>query len=376
MPGIPIDTDISKLRPASYVAPDGSVSTAPGERDGSGGGTGPVDPAGVIFSESFDEQPDYFITDHHDTRNNSAFASKGETVPAGWSAAIGDFMPDSTLTSMEISDAVGGHGGSSKSLILRRITNVAGWRGEGELSKDFSTGKSELYVSFWMKWQPGWLHQGMAKVFRIGSYPPGAVDGDYWSPLGMGVLWQNTHSANTGVRNALVFRQGPYRGEKMLNPTFANLPTVWSQQSSTNNNFTNHTYDLDNDGAVDNDPQLVDRANGGVIPNDGSFITSHDILFGDAWNQIEFYVKINSEPGAQDGVVAQWLNGSLVFLNKTVPWLGNDADPDQLFTTVKFGGNSYTQTFLPEHVGVDRIEWSAISDIVVRDSLPTDKGAL
>lgn len=329
--------------------------------------------ADVIFSENFDDQPDYFITDHSNPRNNSAFRDRGEVVPEGWDAAIGDFVGDSNLSSMEISgnlpEAI--RGGKGKSLILRRRTNLAQWHGEGELAKNFFPGYEELFISFWIKFQPNWLNQGRSKIFRIGSYSPDtAVGGDYWHWLGMGFVWDYVHSSNFGVRNNLLLRGGPYPGSKLTNPKIGRQPAKYSGDQKIDGNFVYMPYDLDNNGTVDNYPRIKNLSTGKIIPNDPSYNVNHDGLFGTKWHKLEFYVKVNSTPGATDGTLAQWFDGSLVFLNKTIPWIQNDGSPDMKFTTIKFGGNDFTRNFLQENSGIDRIEWHAIDDITVLDMLP------
>ena len=92
--------------------------------------------------------------------------------------------------------------------------------------------------------------------------------------------------------------------------------------------------------------------------------------FGSKWHKMEFYIKVNSSPGAQDGILAQWFDDGLVFLNKTIPWIQNGANPNLKFTAVKFGGNHHTKNYLEKNMGIDRVEWYAIDDIMIRNDLP------
>lgn len=317
--------------------------------------------AEVIFEENFDAQVDY-IGEKHLNGGNSLWAESGDVVPEGWTAI--SLWPKYSESYMEIvsSNKDKARGETGKSLVLRRGSFSGSWSGDSQLALNLPKDYDEVYVRFWIKFQPKWTHDGYSKIFRIGSYPPNTRGSDYWSRIGMGFIWDYVHFSESGLRNSLFAT--PLGGGSFKNPPLGYTSNNFNGQG-WNSNYTSFTYDLDGDVIKDNEPELLNRVDGGVIPDSG-LIATHDHVFGDAWNELEFYVRINSRPGAQDGVLMQWLNGSLIFKNTSIPWVPYDAEMVG-FNAVKFGGNDYFMAY-PDSQQVQ--EWYAIDDIVIRSSLP------
>lgn len=325
----------------------------------------PIAGAEIIFEEDFDEQPDYDSRDHLSGVNHQLYRERGDLIPPGWDS-ISDWsqydLPHLNITG---SDANKVRGGRGKSLVMRRASRGPGWSGDAQLAKNLDRDYKEIYVKFWIKFQPGWTHNGFDKLFRIGSYKPDELSGkEYWSRLGMGIIWDVVHYSveDSGLRNnvSAVSSQG-----RMKNPTPAIRDQGWrSNGRGWNANYTSTPISADGSG-----PRLVDHANGGVLPVSRS--TSHAQVYGNVWHKVEFHLKMNSAPGVQDGVMTQWLDNTVMITNTTVPWLqAGDPEVDRGFNAIKFGGNDNFMIYPNE----DRVqEWYAFDDIVIRSSLPLER---
>lgn len=331
----------------------------------------PIASAEVIFEENFDAQPDYVSRDHLSGVNHQLYRASGDPIPSGWDS-ISDWsqydLPHLIITGSDAANQA--KGGTGKSLVMRRASRGPGWSGDAQLAKNLDRDYKEIYVKFWIKFQPGWTHSGFDKLFRIGSYKPDELSGkEYWSRLGMGVIWDLVHYdvSMSGLRNSVsaVSSQG-----RMENPTLGVLSGGWKPNNKGwNANFGYHAYDLDGDGLQEDNPQLTDYVNGGALPSSGSL--SHSQVFSDGWHKVEFYLKMNSAPGAQDGIMTQWLDDTKVIQNSTVPWLqAGDSEVNRGFNAIKFGGNDNFMVYPNK----DRVqEWYAFDDIVVRSSLPPER---
>ncbi|WP_143269418.1 hypothetical protein [Mangrovitalea sediminis] len=328
----------------------------------------PAVSAGVIFQDNFDNQPDYIADNYLSGSNHELWASRGDTVPKGWDAvSVWSLFAGKSGLQITSANSDKARGGTGKSLVILRGSGSTAWSSDAELAKNFSPGYDQLYVSFWIKFQPGWTPDGHTKIFRIGSYAPDTIGPDYWSNIGMGFIWDwVSYPTGSGLRNGLFLAPKP--GAHFSNPNIGNGGCNYDGYNTYNANYTNCPYDLNADGVVDNKPQILDRVSGGIIPDGG--VATHDMVFGSAWNHMEFFVKVNSKPGVQDGILKEWFNGSLIFENDAIPWRQADMSASQNFTAIKFGGNDFFTTYprSDEHT-----EWYSIDDVVVRDDLPANR---
>ncbi len=381
MPGIPTpNTNLADLVPPLIKGRSSPIiSTAPALRDGTragdGGGTVDPDPVGVIFSENFDDQPDWA-----GDNGGSAWADDGATVPAGWDAyrTTGVWSPSNGYPQGKESAYITGdsdkvRGGSGKAFVAYRFgRESSAWAGDSILAKILPNNPKEVYAEFWIKFQPGWTWEGSTKIFRLQGWSNGVKD-DFWSSSAIlpGVLWGYSHNAY-GHRNKLSLRSSP--GANTWNsPSIQDLPRAMTS-GDLSIGWSNNIFDLNGDGTIDNTPEIPDLVNGGFIPNDDSVI-NHDRVFGSEWRKVGFYVKMNSAPGAEDGVLKQWLMDELVFSNEQMPWIQNGGNADASWDVLKIGGNdSFNER--PDGSTIqdsERLtEWYAIDDLVVRDSIPQE----
>lgn len=344
---------------------------------------------GILFRETFDDQPDWHsgleenaTSGHPDGLPDRVQMEDTHTIPEGWYAVRQDpaFSPsmghDNGRESIEIlaENSDKALGGTGKSMVTWRDSNGPDWYWGSDcmLSKYFPEGYNKLYVKFWIRFSPDWTPEGstgMTKLFRISSWDEDA--GNIYKafkdgPNGPIVIWDYL-TDSYGARNKLALRGHPTSDNyQMTNPEPINLPRKFGNGSASLN-FDKNIRDLDGDGTEDNEVNsLFNLETGEVV----SGIVSHDELWGNAWHKMEFYVKMNSAPGAYDGVLKQWMDDQLIFSNTEIPWMGHSSDGNVKWNVVTFGGNSHFHAY---DEGEKRQEWRAIDDIEIRDSLPEDK---
>jgi len=316
---------------------------------------------GVVFSDNFDGQPDYISRDLLSGSDHTLIARNGDSVPVGWDAVSDWSMYSEPHLSILASNSDKARGGTGKSLLLRRRSyGSQTWGGDCQLDKNLGQpGLKEVYVSFWIRFQPGWLHSGSTKMFRITSHSPEeeySPDGNaYWGSTRMGFLWQHTHYPVTasGLRNYL-----------QVSPTMNNPPLLTKTPGMSSAGDVNMGFTSEPTNST-----LINQLTGQPLPASGS--TSHEQVFGDAWHKMEFHLKVNSAPGVQDGIFTQWLDDTLMAHSNTVPWMQNgETRPERGFTSVRFGGNASFQPFPSED---QYQEWYSIDDVLIRDSLPLER---
>jgi len=234
-------------------------------------------------------------------------------------------------------------------------------------------GTEELYVEFWLKFDQDWYQRDyyeagwFSKIFRCASV---AIPGNFFSggssgDLGPMLYWD--YAADVfGLRNRLAFRGGPH-GENY-------------KKTDVDNNHggsLNFTFDLKGQAVGGGDSQLPNldpenaAAHGTNLLHE---ITSepfptHRSVFGaaDTWTKLAFYVKMNSAPGAKDGVMSQYINDHRVVHYSSIPWIEASGSKMVKWNLISIGGNDYFHPYPNADKFEDRY---TIDDIVVSDSLP------
>ena len=395
MPGIPENITIAGRTPATIkgnLPP--LIDTAVAARGGfrAGDDTGGGDPAGVIFSENFNDQPEFTAT--RNSTDTTQAAASGYTIPDNWTAVYQgtSWSPETGFankkSTIEILSANGGRGGSGKCFLGVRESNEdatgGSFQSDGQLIKapidpNNVLGTDELYVEFWIRFDANWWNLDnnvngdypggwQSKIFRAASWTPG---GNYISGGGrdMGPMFYWDYKAdNFGLRNSMAFRGGP-PANLTTEDNYKNVPVdddfgggsgFWGSYNSSG------IAGQEVGGA---DPQLPDLVNGGLIADYDGLVT-HEMLFGPAekWTKMAFYLKMNSAPAATDGVFSQYIDGHRVKHSIDVPWVAANTENIMVkWNHFSIGGNDYFAPIAPDQLFED---YYYIDDIVVRDSLP------
>jgi hypothetical protein len=357
--------------------------------------------ADVIFTENFDEQGNWHsgleinddgglhpvVTQDRplDGADVQQMRKDGYTLPNGWDAArqfplwAESYGNTGFPENVEIlaANADKAKGGTGKSLVVYR-QSAGGlayqFPSDGQLDKELETPTDEVFVSFNIRFSDNWTPidtvatvGGATKLFRVSSIDAG---GDPFSAFSIGdssaiFVWTYKHSENTGLRNDYTFRADPQETNySMNNPPLSNVPT-----SSNSINYVGHIRDLDGDGIDDNTVTLLSLTKGTPVGSDGQTVLHDEIWGNGTWRKMQFYLKMNSAPGALDGQLRVWMDDQLIFKNVTVPWQGNDAPGGLKWTHVGFGGNA---SFKAYDASEQRTEWRAYDDVVVRTSIPEE----
>ncbi len=344
----------------------------------------------VLLEESFDDLPDWTSgmeeNDLGGWPNGSGpdrvqCVKDGHVLPEGWSCirqnptwapSVG--YPD-RHENLEIVDRNSDktRGKKGKSLVVWRDSGGEDWQwnSDGILSKVLDKGYQSLYVSFWIRFSPDWTplgETGMTKLFRFSSYDG---EGELYKAFSGGnssaiFVW-DYRADKYGARNKLAFRGDPQETNYTIkNPAPVDMPRTF-MNGGMSLNFTEDVTDLDGDGNEDQKiTDLVNLSTGNVIDPSAGIVT-HDELWGDNWHKAEFFIQMNSAPGAMDGVIKQWIDGQLVFSNEKFPWMGTESPGGIKWNVVHFGGNSHFHAYPDSD---RREEWYAIDDIVIRTDIP------
>ena len=390
---MPSDIILRNLDPATLKGAEAPIiATEEGLRDGSRA-------AQLLFSENFDDQPDWHsgleVNDLNglnpvivrgetpDGADTEQFRDQGHTLPDGWDSArqfplwAESYGDTGFPENVEIlaSNADKARGGTGKSLVIYRQSaggTSYNWPSDGQLDKKLATPTDEVFVRFWMRFSDNWtpidtVASGITKIFRVSSVDEG---GSPFSAFSNGdsapiFVWGYQHNTNTGVRHLYTFRADPQESNySMHSPSLPNVPTT-----SGSHNYVGHIRDLDGDGVEENPVTLTSLTTGNPVGADGGTVLHDEIWGGGIWRKMEFYLKMNSAPGALDGVTKVWMDDQLIFSNTTVPWQGNDSPGGRKWTHVGFGGNS---NFHEYDASVKRTEWRAFDDIKIYNGLPED----
>ncbi|WP_119394071.1 hypothetical protein [Salinibius halmophilus] len=334
----------------------------------------------VLFSDNFDNTPDWTsgMRDGDDV-----------AIPRGWNDAYdgASMYPaseggrDSLEILAEHSDKARGNTGKSLVAYRESYTPPSGWaqfNSDGILAKHIEGKPTQLYVEFWLRFgdtftMPG---GGYSKLFRIkhSSDPANPWQNFLQGGNGPSLIWMYSNGEEYGQRNMIALRGDPVQDDEGKSYYYLNSSDIpdahrRSHRGDFSFNFANN---LKGEGVNNQDPLLVDQLNGGLILDDPDEIVTHEQVFGKrgTWNKIAFFVKMNSAPGATDGVLMQWLNDTLILNMQTIPWhrFNDEIEGMPYWNKVLFGGNDYYQTYPNEQRFED---WYAFDDVVIRSSIPT-----
>lgn len=342
--------------------------------------------AEVIFEENFDDQPDWTSAMYS---TDTVQRASTHTIPEGWHSIrqVPEWAPSKghpdRHEAIEIlsSNADKSRGDSGKSYVSYRDSYDKGWSfwaSESILLKYIPEGYEQLYVEFWIRFDPNWTRtkvEGLAsatsKMFRVSSWSGDGSEYGAFSDGNIGPIALWDHKLNSyGMRAGLAFRGGPHSDNyKFSSEDIPDLGHFISSGSLGDLNMS-YKYSLVGLGKDGGDPKLVDRVEGGVItPKSGEI--EHDNVFGsgDSWTKLGFFVKMNSAPGVKDGEFRMWLDDQQIVVSTQIPWIrpSQSRDENAKWNVVAIGGNDFFQTYPNK----DRHEeWYSIDDLVIRNDIP------
>jgi hypothetical protein len=315
-------------------------------------------PVGVIFSDNFDDQPDWTATMHSSARVQRS--SEGDTLPAGWESTYqqSNYLPSVEILSSNADKAKGGVGKSAVHWRQSIVGSPSQWRGDSQVFKSFPPTPS-LYIEFYIAFDDNWYSRAnvanwSSKVFRCGSWDGVSSEfSGFQGGLGPLMLWDYKKDLY-GVRNVVSFRGGP-----------------WGENYVKNDNSFNYTLSTVGQAPGGTTPELLDKVNGGFISDDINQTASHDQVFGpdkSHWTKVAFYMEMNSAPGVADGVFKQWLDGERILNRDNRVWVGNNTENKMVgWNFVSMGGNHH---FYPYPDSDEYRDWYALDDLLIMDRFP------
>jgi hypothetical protein len=372
---MPANTIFSTLTTPPIRLANGNLDTRyrDGVAPGGGGGTDPVDPVdpvGVIFADNFNAQADWTSAMH--STDGSQYADT-HLIPDGWFAVRQDptWAPSEGYPtkheSIEIlaSNADKARGGNGKSYVSYRDFNDPGWNrwnSDSILAKSFNQDYTQLYVEFYISFQPGWTSgSATSKLFRISSWNKQDSFFSYGGGGNNGPIFFFDYKADsTGdVRDRMSFRSGAH----------GRNPYLMSDSATSGFPRSLSQGDLNANMSTDISGDLIDKKNGGTIPKTFGTVVEHEQVYGPAgtWTKLGFFVKMNSAPGVMDGEFKQWID-DIPAVNAQLAWIPSDHTMVG-WNVVAIGGNDYWRD--SAYVNADQHEeWYSIDDFVIRDSIP------
>lgn len=336
--------------------------------------------AEVIFSENFDDQPDWDINMFPGV-GNTRVKAKGESVPKGWDLVRSEakFAPSRgdmdrhEAFEIKAADSAKARGGSGKAMVNWRDSHDPGWKrwnSDGILLKKIGD-QQEVYVEFYITFSPETYETfntkhagaGTSKIFRIYGFT-----GDWNDPFNYfagathpELIWSiNGSPEKYGLRNKISLF-----GMHSDDANYPDMPGS-QHQGDFSLSYVSHLEEMGPDGT---DAKLPDKKNGGFIEPGGGMATMERV-FGPPgeYTKIAFYVKLNSAKGVNDGVLTQWIDDRQVLHTDTINWVPRDKGAIA-WNVVGFGGNDFFQSYPNE----DRHEeWYAIDDVKVLTKIPDD----
>lgn len=326
--------------------------------------------AKILFTDHFDDQPDWTSTMH--STSSSQKASEGDILPNNWFELYQGtkWSPETGFqdnhASLEIlaKNNDKAKGGVGKSAVMWRESFSLSWRNwasDSQLVKYLGEQYNEMYIEFYIRFGPefyGRNNKGpwTSKIFRVGSYRgTGNIVSGFQGDIGP-IAFYDYKRDNYGIRNVNAFRGGPHGENYMFN----------GEYKGGSRNYVEHTS---GHGFNGEDPKIPDLINGGYLI-DAKDIVTHEQVYGphQTWTKLGFYVKMNSSPGAKDGIYRQYINDEQMVNREDIPWIQENTENKMVgWNYFAIGGNDYFQAFPNE----DRFEdWYAIDDVLVLDGLP------
>lgn len=399
------DVIFNQLPEPPIRAEDGTLDTRVGYRDGSRPTDPPPDPnpVGVLFQESFDDQPDWHSELPENEQNglpNGNIDYKqyapDYTLPLGWQAARqqgrwnpAEGHPDrpevvQILASNTASNPNMARGGTGKSMVKWRHSYAADgvntWSSDGILAVYLGGEFDEVYVEFYANFSNEMIQSfyadkmGTGKWVRVCSHdnPLNGAHENYFKFFGESnkplAIWSVKGDTTYGIQNKIsVYRYSDgVTPISDINEGVTGMPREFNNYNDADLSYSpTSSWGTTGQDIGGGTPELTDYKNGGIITQGPVMM---DQLFGDEtqWVKCGWYLKINSAPGVKDGLWQQFIDDKRVMSIGGLDFV-SIASPYKKWNMVMFGGND---NFTKYDDSERHVEWYGFDDITIRDSLP------
>jgi len=229
------------------------------------------------------------------------------------------------------------------------------WGADAVLTKDLGREYPELWLEAWVKFDPSWVWADQ-------------IEGSGQSA--MKLLRCRRHSGITTDNRFSFFGADSRSGSPVA------IFDLKSWTTSTGNyvrplaairGYTHpDTYKTDDDyyGFAGDYPTKIESS---VKLNQAKSLSWQEVFLDDKWHKIGFYIKMDSHPGAKDGIVQLWIDDHEIFSKKDVPWR-RSGDPDTMgWNECSLGGNANNIPY-PEEAHYD--QWYAVDDFKIYSGRP------
>jgi len=309
----------------------------------------------LIFEESFDDAPDFVSPMARSGCVQGRPAENCALLPPGWTGYISrefwhpdEFGPTSQA-GMQINSAQG-RGGMGKSMQIwdESQGGPGTWGSDVMLGKAFTPGYKDIYVEYWIKFQPGyrWHHAdpsinhgiNYAKLLRIGHADEGKT------PFSFGGRGPN--GPISFINSRVWYYNPPVDGQRNSRAGFAGTIRCDPQETD----YTCPDYDFSSRSTV------------GYLNSESGYVSFEDSFGDGGWHKLAARMALNSSPGANDGILQIWYDDQLIANATDIPFLSSTAPADHLLNSVVLGGNLHNY---PEAESERFEQWHAIDDVKI-----------
>ena len=293
----------------------------------------PVSPGSLIFNADFETQPDWEgRTGRVLYPGQSTSAALPENFETMYHSSLWNEPGEEPVG--QITNRFGNHEGpDGKAYIIYDESwgSQSEWGSESQLGKELGAVYSELYIEFYTKFQQGFAlrdvllgsSQTVLKVVRARYVPPFKTDSTRFDFFGVG-----------GRENSPVY---------MLD--FKSWTDNGGAFTAARLTPFIRGYTAQEDIGVDENYFLTSYEAETYVKQNGSTNLSFEEVWTDKWTKIGVYIKMDSAPGAGDGIEEVYINDVLEKSRYDIPYR-RVGDPAEVgFNWVSIGGNMHNYPF-------------------------------
>lgn len=289
----------------------------------------------IIFEDNFDGHDDWVIEQPVAPTAANAYQGESSILPGYHSYYIaGSYYANKGMNSL-ILDNSNFRGLSGKALTFWNESDLRGdgWASDNQIGIYLPKGYDEMYISFYIKFQPGWkwaTTDADQKILRASHYHGDSpfkyfADGNQHPLANLNIV-----KFNSGIGDACL--KAAYRYENVYFP-----------DSATPSHKRSEIF----------------------YPPYANYVgTGKDFTDDTGWQCWELRLKMNSAPGVADGIYQFWINDELMISVTDLAWSdsGSQVSPRLNWNYVILGGNSFNH-FAPNTAEAE--QWYAVDDLII-----------